>query len=114
MQSNHSAVIFTFSNRSFKFNSTYVERPVLDWKRIQDCEDTNQLFNINLQLMLKKNMSYKIFNEAILNSAQKSAMTNRQSNQGWFHYSKSTLAPALAARNAILHSIRADQHPPSQ
>ena len=64
--------------------------------------------------MLKKNMSYKLFNEAIPNSAQQSAMTNRQSNKGWFHHSKSTLTPALAARNAILHSIIAYKHPPSQ
>ena len=64
--------------------------------------------------MLKKNMSYKIFNEAILSSAQQSAMQNWQSNKGWFHHRKSTLIPVLAARNAILHSIRDDQHPPSQ
>ena len=114
MRINRSAVRLIFSNISIKFNSTYFERPVIDWKRIQYCEDTNQLFNVNLQQMLKKNMSYNLFNEAILNSAQQSEMTNRQSNKGWFHHSKSTLTPSLAARNVILHSIRADQHPPSQ
>ena len=41
MRSDHSAVRLTFSNRSFKFKSTYVERPVIDWKRIQNCEETN-------------------------------------------------------------------------
>ena len=41
-------------------------------------------------------------------------MTNRKSNKGWFHNSKSTLTPELAAINAIHHSIRAGQHPPSQ
>ena len=106
MRSDHSAVRLTFSNRSFKFNSTYVERPVIDWKRIQDCEDTNQLFNVNLQGMLKKNMSYTLFNEAILNSPQQSAMTNRQSNERRFHHRKSTLNPELSARNEIIHSIR--------
>ena len=35
MQINHSEVRLTFSNRSFKFKSTYVERPVIDWKRIK-------------------------------------------------------------------------------
>ena len=114
MRSNQSAVKLIFSERSIKFNSTYVERPFIDWKRVQDCENTNQLFNVNLQHMLKKNMSYKLFNEAILSSAQQSEMTNKQSNKGWFLHSKSTLTKALAARNAILHSIRADQHPPSQ
>ena len=59
-------------------------------------------------------MSYTLFNEAILNSAQKPAMTNRQNNKGWFHHIKSTLTPELAERNAILHIIRADKHPPSQ
>ena len=92
----------------------YVERSVIDWKLIQDFEDTNHLFNVNLQHMLKKNMSYKFFNKAILNSAQNSAMTNRQSNKGWFHHSKSTITPSLAARNAILHSIGYDQHTPPQ
>ena len=71
MRSDHSAVRLTFSIRSFKFNSTYVELPVIDWKRIQDCEETNELFNVNLQRKIKKNMSYTLFNEAILNSAQK-------------------------------------------
>ena len=64
--------------------------------------------------MLKNNMSYKLCNEAILSSAQQSAMADNQSNNGWFHHSKSTLTPALAAINAILHIIRAYQHPPSQ
>ena len=64
--------------------------------------------------MLKKNMSYTLFNEVNLNSAQQSEMTNRQSNKGWFHHSKSILTPALSARNVILHSIKSDQHPPSQ
>ena len=41
-------------------------------------------------------------------------MTNRKSNKGWFHNSKSTLTPGLAARNVIIHSIRAGQHLPSQ
>ena len=58
--------------------------------------------------------NYTLFNEAILNSAQQSAMINRQCNKGWFHHSKRILTPVLAARNAILHRIRADQHPPSQ
>ena len=114
MRSDHSAVRLIFSNRSIKFKSTYVESPVIDWKLIQDCEDTNQMCNVNLQHMLKKNMSYKLFNEAILNSAQQLAMKNSQSNKGWFHHSKNTLNPALLARNAILHRIRADKHPPSQ
>ena len=64
--------------------------------------------------MLKENMSYKHFDEAILSSAQKSAMTNKQSIKGWFHHIKSTLTPLLVAKNEILHIIRADQHPPSQ
>ena len=34
MRSNHSAVRLIFSNRSINFMSTYVERPVIDWKRI--------------------------------------------------------------------------------
>ena len=70
IRSDHSSVKLIFSNRSVKFNSTYVDLPVIDWKRIQDCEKTNQLFNLNLQHMLKENMSYKHFNEAILSSAQ--------------------------------------------
>ena len=59
-------------------------------------------------------MSYKHFNKAILSSAQQSEMKNKQSNKGWFHHSKSTLTPTLASRNAFLHSIRAEQHIPSQ
>ena len=72
MRCDHSAVKFIFSSRSFMFNSTYVERPVIDWKRIQDCEETNQLFNVTLQRKIKKNMSYTLFNEAIINSSQQS------------------------------------------
>ena len=107
MRSDHSAVKHIFSNRSIKFNSTYVERPVIDWKCIQYFEKTNKLFNVNLQSMLKESMSYKHFNEAILSSAEQSSMTSNQRNKGWFHHRKCTLTPALAAINAILHSIRA-------
>ena len=114
MRSDHSAVKLIISNRSMKFNSTYIECSVIDWKWIQDCENTHQLFNVNLQHMIKENMSYKLFNEAILDSAQKSAMTNNQSNKGWFHHNKSTITTELAAINAILHTIRFDQHPPSE
>ena len=56
MRSDHSTVRLTFSNRSFKFNSTYVERPVIDWKHIQYFEETNQLFNVTLQRKINKNM----------------------------------------------------------
>ena len=111
MRSNHSAVRLTFSNRSFKFKSTYVEHPVIE--RIQGFEETNQLFNVTLQRKIKKNMSYTLFSEVILNSAQQSEITNRQCNKVWFHQSKSTLTPALAERNAIIHIIRAYLHPPS-
>ena len=43
MRSDHYVVKLIFSNRPIKFNSTYVERPVIDWKCIQDFENTNQL-----------------------------------------------------------------------
>ena len=82
IRSDHSAVKLIFSNRSINFNSTYIELPVIYWKRIQDCENTNQLFNVNLQHMLKENMSYKLFNESILSSAKQSAIINKQSNKG--------------------------------
>ena len=59
-------------------------------------------------------MSYKHFNEAILSSAKNSPMTSKKINKGWFHHSKCTITPALAARNTILRSIIADQHPSSQ
>ena len=64
--------------------------------------------------MLKENMSYKYFKEAILRISEQSAMTSKKINKGWFHHSKCTLNPALATRNAIIRSIRSDQHPPSQ
>ena len=114
MRSDQSAVQLIFSNRSIRFNSTYVEIPVIDWKCIQDCEKTNQLFSINLKSMFNENMSYKHFNKSILRSAKQSAMTSKKINKVWFSHSKCTLTPELASRNAILRSIRADQHAPSQ
>ena len=42
MRSDHSAVKLILSKRSIKFNSTYVERPFIDWKCTQYCENTNQ------------------------------------------------------------------------
>ena len=78
MRSDHSEVQLIFSIRSINFNSTFVERPVIDWKCIQDCEKNKQLFNVNLQSMLKNNMSFKHFNGAILNSAERSAITSKQ------------------------------------
>ena len=64
--------------------------------------------------MLKENLSYKLFKKSILSSSQQSEMKNKKSNKGWLHHRKSTLTPTLASRNVIIHSIRADQHPPSQ
>ena len=52
-----------------------------------------------------KPFNYNEFNEAILRSGEYTAMISNSENQGWSHFSRDTLTPALEYQNSVLHEI---------
>ena len=93
---------------SIKFQSTFVEQPVIDLKTIKESEEVNENFNFKLKTKLQEPFNYTHYNEAILQSAEETAMMDNNVSQGWYHFSRYTLTPTLEARNSVLHSIRND------
>ena len=108
MRSDHLAVALEFMNRSIKYKSTFVKRQVIDWKSIKECEEVNKKFNFKLMTKIQEPFSYTQYNEAILQSAEETAMTESDVNHGWYHFSRDTLTSTLESRNTLLHSIWAD------
>ena len=66
MRSNHSEVALDFMNRSIKYQSTFVKRPVIYWKTIKESEEANEKFNFKLKTKLHEPFNYTQYNEAIL------------------------------------------------
>ena len=75
MRSDHLAVALDFMNQSIKYQSTFVKRLVIDWKTIKECEEVNETFNFKLMTKLQEPFNYTQYNEAILQSAEGTAMT---------------------------------------
>ena len=112
MRSDHSAVRLEFMNQSIKYKTTFIKKPVIDWKSIKEKDDANKIFNVNLRNRLQEPFNYTEFNEAILRSGEDTEMIYNSDNQGWFHFSCKTLTPALEAQNSVLHDIRSDDNTP--
>ena len=74
MRSDHSAVALEFMNRSTKYKSIFVKQPVIDWKAIKECEEVNENFYFELMTKLQDPFSYTQYNEAILQSAEETAI----------------------------------------
>ena len=113
MKSDHSAVPLDFMNRSIKYKTTFIMKPLMDWKAIKERDDINKKININLRNRLQEPFNYIDCNGAILRSGEDTAMINNSENQGWFNFSHDTLTPALEARNSVLYSIQFDDNTPS-
>ena len=113
MRTYHSAVRLDFMNRSIKYKTTFINKPVIDWKAIKERDDVNENFNVELRKCLREPFNYTKFNDAILRSGEETAMINNSENQGWFHFSREILTPTLEAQNSLIHSIRSDDNAPS-
>ena len=100
-------------NRSIKFKTTFFKKPVIDCKSINEEENFNKKFNVNLRNRLKIPCSYTEFNDAILLSGEETAMMKNSGDQVWYHFSRNTITPTLEARNSVLHEIRSDKNTPS-
>ena len=48
-RSDHSTVRLDFMNRSIKHKTTFIKKPVIDWKAIKERDDVNEKFNVNLR-----------------------------------------------------------------
>ena len=58
MRSNHSAVRLEFMNRSIKYKTTFIKKPVIDWKAIKEKDDVNKNFDVNLRNRLQEPFNY--------------------------------------------------------
>ena len=114
VRSDHSAVRIIFLNLSIKFKSNFIERPIIDWKSIQQIPELNDKFNLILHGKLRKANNYTEFNEAILASGEESAMILQSKCQGWYHHKRDTLSPVLDAQNEVLYHIRVHKPAPSR
>ena len=114
VRSNHSAVRMLFLNCSIKFKSNFIERPIIDWKIIQQIPELNDKFNLILHGKLRKSHNYAEFDEAILDSSEETTMILQSKCQGWYHPSRDTLSPVLYARNEVLYHIRSHKPAPSR
>ena len=85
-------------NRSIKYKTTFIKKPVIDWKAIKERDDVNKKINVNLRNRIQEPFNYTKFNEAILRSGEDTSMIDKSENHGWFHFSHYTLTPALGAR----------------
>ena len=113
MRINHSSVRLEFMNWSVKYKTTFIKKLVIDWKAINEKDDVNKIFNVNLRNRLQEPFNYTEFNETILRSGEDTEIINNSDNQGWFHFSRNTLTPTLEARNSILHDIQSNNNTPS-
>ena len=57
---------------------------------------------------LQEPFSYTQYNDAILQSAEETAMMESDANHGWYHFSWDTITPTLEEQSTVLHSIWAD------
>ena len=99
MRIDHSAVRLDFMNRSIKYNTTFIEKPVIDWKDLKEKDDVNLKINVNLRNRLQEPFNYTEFNESILRSGEDTAMIDNSENQGWFHFSRKPSHPPLMPEN---------------
>ena len=105
MISDHSVVRLDFMNRSMKYKTKFIKKPVIDWKVIKEKEDVNKFFNVNLRNRIQVAFNYTEFNGTILGSGEDTPMIDNSKSQGWLHFSHKTLTTALEARNSVLHDI---------
>ena len=50
--SNHSAVRLDFMNRSIKYKTTFIKKPVIDCNAIKERDNVNENFNVNLRNLI--------------------------------------------------------------
>ena len=79
-RSNHLAVWLEFKNRSIKYNTTFNNKQVIDWKANKKKDDVNQCFTVNLRNRLQEPFKYTEFNEAILRSKEDTSTINNSKN----------------------------------
>ena len=53
MRSDQAAVQLDFMNRSIKYKTTFIKKPVIYWKDIEEKDDVNKNLNVNLRNRLQ-------------------------------------------------------------
>ena len=100
-------------NRSIKYKTTFIKKPVIDWKAIKEKDDVKKKINVNLRNRLQEPFNYTEFNEAILRSGEDTEMITNIENLGWFQFSRNTFTPNLISQNSVLHDIQSNDNTPS-
>ena len=108
MRSDHSTVALEFMNRSIKYKYNFSKQPVIDCRTIKEFEEVNKIINFKLMTKIQEPFSYTQYNDAILQSAEETAMMESDANHGWYHFSWDTITPTLEEQSTVLHSIWAD------
>ena len=110
VRSDHSAVRMTFLNRTIKLKTRNDKRLIIDWSSIQKYIELNKKINLILHEKLKGQPSnYTDLNVTVLRRAELSAMILNTKNQGWFHYSRDVLQPAM--NKATWRSTKSESFP---
>ena len=107
IKSDHSAVTLKLSITSIKFKeSTKLQEPKRDWRRIQYEEQANIKFSDLILSETTEETPANEFCEIIMKAAAETATTTETSVDGWFEFSKDTLVPLIGHRNKMLHAIK--------
>ena len=112
-RTDHSSVRLEFMNRSIKYKTTFIKKPVFYWKAIKEKDYVNKTFNVNFKNRLQELFNYNYFNESILRSGKETSMINNSENQGWLHFSRNTLTTDIKTQKSVLHDILSDDNTPS-
>ena len=77
---------------------------------MKEKDDVNKKINVNLINRLQEPFNYTEFNGAIIRSGEDTTIIDNSDNQGWFHFIRDTLTPALEGWNTLLHNIQYDDN----
>ena len=115
IKSDPSAISVKFKLNSIKLKIQKADLMVIEWQKIQTDKYYKDEFNEKLHLSLMENhlidyiptdsSNYTLFNQLILKSAAETANKPKSTDNGWFHFSKSTLLPSITHHDQLLHTL---------
>ena len=96
--------------------SPTLTRGTIDWRKIATDTAMSRQYNANLlaSTVAMPDLAYEEFNELVLAAGAETALLVKSTCDDWFQFSLDDLAPAIAERNTIIHTLRSTRHlPPS-
>ena len=105
-ESDHSAVALRIALTSIKYKGCSVSRGVINWTKILNDDRYREIYNQHLLNMTTDDMSYEDFHDHVIKAGELTAMVIQRNCEGWFQFSRDTLAPLIETRNQKLHALR--------